>query len=63
MRQVMYVIAGKGEVNNGMGVREFKEGDFMYFDRNEEHYLDSCSSNLVMIEVQFPRCPGTRTDE
>ena len=63
MRQVMYVIAGKGEVDNDKEVRVFEEGDFMYFDRNEEHYFDSYSSNLVMIEVQFPQCPGTGTDE
>jgi len=55
MRQAMYVIAGKGTVDNGKEVREFQEGDFLYFDKNEEHYFDSCSSDLVMIEVQFPQ--------
>ncbi len=55
MRQAMYVIAGNGTVDNGKEVREFKEGDFMYFDKDEEHYFDSCSSDLIMIEVQFPQ--------
>lgn len=53
MRQVIYVISGGGKVDNGKEIREFSEGDFMYFDRDEEHYFDSCSSDLVMIEVQF----------
>jgi mannose-6-phosphate isomerase-like protein (cupin superfamily) len=54
MRQAMYIISGSGKVDDGKEIREFHEGDFMYFDRNEEHYFDSCSSDLVMIEVQFP---------
>jgi quercetin dioxygenase-like cupin family protein len=53
LRQAMYVISGKGTVDNRKEVREFGEGDFIYFDKNEEHYFDSCSSDLVMIEVQF----------
>lgn len=54
MRQVMYVISGSGKVDNGKEIREFGEGDFMYFDKDEEHYFDSCSSDLVLIEIQFP---------
>ncbi len=54
MRQAMYVISGEGAVDNGRETREIREGDFIYFDKNEEHYFDSCSSGLVMIEIRFP---------
>lgn len=54
MRQAMYIISGSGKVDNGKEIREFHEGDFLYFDKNEEHYFDSCSRDLVMVEVQFP---------
>lgn len=54
MRTAMYIIAGSGKVDNGKEVKEFREGDFLYLDMNEEHYFDSCSSDLVMIEVKFP---------
>ena len=54
MRQVIYVISGNGKVDNGKEIRGFSEGDFIYFDKNEEHYFDGCSKDLVMIEAQFP---------
>jgi mannose-6-phosphate isomerase-like protein (cupin superfamily) len=54
MRQAMYIISGSGKVDNGKEIREFHEGDFMYFDKNEEPYFDSCSGDLAMVEVQFP---------
>jgi len=50
----MYIISGSGKVDNGKEIREFHEGDLMYFNKNEEHYFDSCSGDLVMVEVQFP---------
>ncbi|MFW5914412.1 MAG: cupin domain-containing protein [Thermoplasmatota archaeon] len=52
LRQAMYVIRGKGTVDNGKERRRFQEGDFMFFEGEEEHYFHT-EEEVLMLEVQF----------
>ncbi|MEM2943502.1 MAG: cupin domain-containing protein [Methanomassiliicoccales archaeon] len=53
LRQVMFVVEGHGVVSNGRESRQFKPGDFLIFEANEEHYFESDDRLVKMVEVRF----------
>ena len=51
--EMHYVMKGTATVSNGKETKEVKTGDFIVFDRHEEHYFTIGKGEAILFEIKW----------